>query len=300
MHETREIPISEIVVPDVRLSSILDDEQRTFLAASLKEVGVINDPVVRVTGEGKYELVAGKSRLQELSNLGIDRVACKVLDVDKKTSLKMNVMENVARGTWDYISMARTIQELQKEGAGMQEICRTFNRSETWIRRTLALLELPEVYQDAVRDKKLTPTHILVALQMPTSNEVDQALQTVLALGWNTSTLKTYVENRLYEIEAAKRLAEAQGVQPEIPAPQPQLLIRYSQCLTCTYRYPREQVIPMPVCQHCVKLLQYLTSQLGEPSKVIQIVYEALKAYHAKPRLSEFPKLPSTAGGEKD
>lgn len=300
IHETKEIPIDQIKIPDVRLSSILDEEQRTFLAASLKEVGVINDPVVRVLEDGTYELVAGKSRIQELQKIGVDSVACKVLDVDKKTSLKMNVIENVARGSWDYISMALTIQELLNEGASMDEVCRTFNRSKTWVQRTLLLLELPEEFQQAVREKKLTPTHIQIALQMPTPNEVAALLQSTIVHGWNTSYVRTYVNNRLYEIEAAKKLAEAQGTQPDIPPPQPQKLVNYKQCLCCTYRYPSEQVLLYPVCQHCLKLIQYVTSQVGEPAKAIQIIYEALKAYLAKPTTHDLPPLPPITGDGKD
>ena len=294
MVETREIPLNEIAIPEVRLSSILDDEQRTFLQASIKEVGVINDPVVRILPDGKYELVAGKSRLQELANIGVESVRCKILDVNKKTSLKMNIIENVARGSWDYVSMAETIQELIKEGASLREVCQTFNRSETWVRRTLSLMELPEEYQNAVREGLLTPTHIQIALQMPTPQEVDEALQTTLKLGWNTSILKTYVQNRLYEIQAAKKLALEQGKQPEIPAPKPTQLIRYKQCLACGYRFDSEVVTVIQICQHCLKLIKYITTQLGEPTKAIDLVYSALKAMYEQPRPGGPPSPPSS------
>lgn len=293
MPETRDIALEKIKIPEVRLSSILDDEQRTFLAASLKEVGVINDPVVRSLGDGTYELIAGKSRIVELVNIGAQTIQCKVLETDKKTALKMNIIENVARGTYDYISMAESIRELQKEGATVEEICRTFNRSPTWVRRTLALLEIPEVYQDALKDGRLTPTHIQTALEMPTAYEVDEALRTALDLHWNTSVLRTYVDNRLAEIEMAKQLAKQRGEEPEIPAPRPQDLIRYKQCLLCSYQYPNEQMTVLPLCRHCETLTKYITTQVGEPTKAIDIVYAALKAYYEQPKIFKPPEEPT-------
>lgn len=59
MPELRQIPIETISIPAVRVSSILNDEQKAFMASTVKQIGVVQDIVVRTTGIDQYELVAG-------------------------------------------------------------------------------------------------------------------------------------------------------------------------------------------------------------------------------------------------
>jgi len=61
MPELRTIPIDKIRIPDVRVSSILNEEQKAFLSSTIREIGVIQDPVVRDLGDGTYELISGNS-----------------------------------------------------------------------------------------------------------------------------------------------------------------------------------------------------------------------------------------------
>jgi len=289
-----EIPIELIDIPDVRVSSILDDEQKAWLEATIKSMGVIQDPVVRKKPDGRYELIAGKSRITKLKELGVEKVRCKVLEVDDLTALKMNVIENVARGGWDYISLARAIKKMMDLGASMDEICKTFGRSPTWVRRTLVLLELPEEIQEAIRAGKLTPSHVYIAGRLPTPYEVHDALLTALRLGWSTSVLETYVENRLYEIEQAKKEAQITGGPVEIPRPEPEKLIQYKMCTLCGYRYPSEKVLVQMVCEDCMDLVKYIRDMLGPGRDPLQTIYQALQLYFSQPRQLRPPEPQAT------
>ena len=279
-----EIPIDLIDIPDVRVNSILDEEQKQWLEATIKSMGVIQDPVVRKKPDGRYELIAGKSRIQKLKELGVEKVRCKVLEVDDLTALKMNVIENVARGGWDYISLAKAIKKMMDLGASMDEICKTFGRSPTWVRRTLVLLELPEEIQEAIRQGKITPTHVYIAGRLPTPYEVHDALLTAIRLGWSTSVLETYVENRLYEIEQAKRQAQITGGPVEIPRAEPEKLIQYKMCTVCGYRYPSEKVTVQLVCEDDLNLVKYIRDILGPDVDIMQTIYQALQLYFSQRR----------------
>jgi len=295
-----EIPIELIDIPDVRVSSILDEEQKAWLEATIKSMGVIQDPVVRKKPDGRYELIAGKSRITKLKELGVEKVRCKVLEVDDLTALKMNVIENVARGGWDYISLARAIKKMMDLGASMDEICKTFGRSPTWVRRTLVLLELPEEIQQAIKEGKLTPTHVYIAGRLPTPYEVHDALLTALRLGWSTSVLETYVENRLYEIEQAKKQAQITGGPVEIPQAEPEKLIQYKMCTLCGYRYPSEKVLVQMVCEDCMDLVKYIRDMLGPGRDPLQTIYQALQLYFSQPRQLRPPEQPTTEVSESE
>ena len=61
MPELKTVKLDTIEIPDVRVSSILNEEQRALMASTIKEIGVIQNIVVRVTAIDQYELVAGNS-----------------------------------------------------------------------------------------------------------------------------------------------------------------------------------------------------------------------------------------------
>lgn len=296
MPELRTIPIDKIKIPEVRVSSILDEEQKALLRSTIQSVGVIQDPVVRLLPDGSYEVIAGKSRIQELAAQGATEVQCKVIEADDKTSLIMNIIENVARGSYDYISISRAIRKLRELGATYEELEKVFPWKRRWIEFIEQLQDLPPDVVEGIRSGKITPTHVQVALALPTPYEVHDALRTAIDLGWSSSVLKTFVENRLEQIERARMEAAAKGVEPVIPKANPQELIQYKQCLICGYKKPADQVTVQMICDDCRKIAGYVAANLGSNPDALQTLYEALKAYFGPPTVT-YPRKPETTQG---
>lgn len=284
MSTTVKLPIDAIRIPDVRASSKFTPEQLEFFKATVDAFGVVQDPVVRSTGPGEYELVAGKTRLEELKARGETEISVKLIDADERTAMFMHLAENVARGSVDPVAVAKVMQKLKSTGTPISELSKVLGKSETWVRRTLALLELPEEYQGAIADGRLTPTHVYLAARMPTPYEVDDALRTALTHKWNTSIFETFVTNRLAQLQAAKKAAVEKGVEYTPPPAEPEKLISYVQCLVCGYRVPREKTSVQIVCEGCRELAAYITTQLGPWEKCKETVFTALQLYFGSPQ----------------
>jgi len=280
MAELKTVDLSKIRIPEVRVSSILDEEQRALLSSTIKEIGVVQDIVVRRVGEDEYELVAGKSRLTELRTLGFMESTVKVIDASEKLGLIMNIVENVARGSYDYISIAQAIRKLRALGSTPEDLEKIFPWRSRWIQFIEELQDLPDDVQAAIAQRKITPTHVQIALNLPTPYEVHDGLKTAINLEWDTGTFKTFVQNRVAQIERAREEAAAKGVEPEIPPAIPQELIQYTQCLLCGYKKPRNQVTIQQVCDACKELVSYITGQLGPSEDAIKTVYSALQVYY--------------------
>jgi ParB/RepB/Spo0J family partition protein len=290
-----EIEIDKIKIPDVRVSSVLTEEQKALLASTIKEVGVVQDPVVRDLGDGTFELLAGRSRLQALVDQGAKTVTVKVLTVDEKTGLLMNIIENVARGSYEYISVARAIRKMLKLGSTYEELEKVFPWRARWIEFIEGLQDLPDDVVQAIHDKTITPSHVQIALNLPTPEEIHSGLQTAYRLGWDTGTFKTFVQNRVEEIKRAKAKAAEQGTEPVIPTANPEQLTRYHQCLACGYKKPVEKVTVQMVCEDCMKLIKYITSQVGPPETAIYEVGNALNFYAGVKQEATPPPPPPTA-----
>ena len=280
MAELKTVELSKIQIPDVRVSSVLTDEQRALISSTIKEIGLVQDIVVRDLGDGSFGLVAGKSRLEELIKLGVTEREVKVISADEKLALIMNITENVARGSYEYVSVSRAIRKLLKLGSSWEDLEKIFPWRRRWIEFIEGLQDLPEDVQEGLRTKRLTPTHVQIAVNLPTPVEVHDGLRTAMTHGWDTGTFGIFVENRVAQIKVARAKAEQQGVAVEIPVASPAELIKYKMCLTCGYKVEASKITTQLVCEGCVKLISYVCGQVGPPEKAIKTVFSALKLYY--------------------
>lgn len=280
MPELKKVKVEQIRIPDVRVSSIHTPEQKALMATTIQEVGVVQDIVVRALPDGSYELVAGLGRLEGLLTKGLTDIDVKVIEADEKLGLIMNITENVARGSYDYISVSKAIRKLLNMGVKLEELEKIFPWRRRWIEFLEGLQDLPVDVVQGIQDRTLTPTHVQLALNLPTPEEVHAGLRTALRLGWDTGTFKIFVQNRVEQISAARQKAQAQGVVPVIPAPNPEQLIQYKQCLCCGYKKKAETVQVQLVCEDCQNIARYVTSQIPMEEDPLQTLYAALQCYY--------------------
>jgi len=275
----QKIPISKIVIPEQRARSQFTEEQLAFLRGSLMKYGVLSYPIVRPKPDGTYELIDGEHRLKTAKEMGVEEIECVVIPANDKDAAIINILMNVARGTSNPMDIAWAIDKALKAGMSYEEIARVFNRSESWVKFYHGLLDLPEEYQEALRQGKLTPTHIREALRLPDLNEIRAALDTAIRLGWSASVLKNYVDNRLEQLREHQAKLEAGLVEGPPPPPEPEKLVRFSQCLVCGRMVEREKIYLPAVCEDCYSLSKYVVEQVGTGQDAMNLIFEALRHY---------------------
>ena len=273
------IPLDRIVIPERRARSTFTEEQLELLRASMKRFGLVAYPVVRPLEDGRYELIDGEHRVQAAKDAGLTEIEVVVLPADAKDAAMLNILMNLARGEQDPIGVAVAIDNAVKAGASYSEIAKAFNRSEQWVKFYHSLLELPEEYQEALKQKRLTVSHIREALRLPTAEEVDAALQTALNLNWSVTTLKTYVENRLEQLREHAAKVEAGLIEGPPPPPEPERLVKYAQCLICGRMVERNRIYLPSTCEDCYQLARYITQQVGTGQEAMRYLYNALMCY---------------------
>jgi len=272
----KRVPIEKIRVPEVRASSKLTPEQQAFFEGTVEKYGVLQPILIRPIGGGRYELIAGKTRLEELKKQGVRTVEAKVVQASSKDAYLMHIAENYARGTTDPINTAKVIKKALDEGAGVEEVAKIFNHKPEWVRFMVGLLKLPEVYQRGLKEGRLNVTHIREAFKLPDLKEVDHALASALRLNWSASVLARYVQNRLAEYEVAERKSLETGVKYVPPAPEPERLVKYDQCYLCNRMVERERISLPPACDDCYQLAKYVISQVGTGEEAMQHIFRAL------------------------
>ena len=273
---TQKIPVDKIKIPEIRASAYLTEEQKAMLEASIAQFGIVQPIIVRRLPDGTYELVAGKNRLEAAKQQGIQLIDAVVLDMDERTSLILNMVENLARGETNDIEVAKVIKKAIDLGMGINDIAKMLNRSVQWVKDRLLLLELPEDLQEYVAKGILKIGHIKAAAQLPTPEEVADALKTAINLEWDVKTLERYVENRLEQLRMLEE-SRQQGIKPPEFALLPkEEVVNLMFCPFCKRYVQNRNMNFLHMCDDCRNVLQYVVENIGTGMEAMQIIYNAL------------------------
>lgn len=273
------VPVEKIVIPEERARARYTDEQRAYLRASLGKYGQLSEILVRPLEGGQYELIDGESRLRGLMDAGALEVDVKILHLDDRDSSMVNLLMNVARGDQDPMGISLVLGKALDAGMVEDEVAAATGHTVGWVKFMLMLRELPEEYQDALREDRLKVTHVREALRLPNPREVDAALGAAIRFGFNTTVMKNYVDNRLAEYMAARIVREKTGVEVPPPAPEPQRLAKYAQCLCCGEMVETERLSLPRICDDCYTFAKYAVSQCGKGDEGMQRLYKALELF---------------------
>jgi ParB family transcriptional regulator, chromosome partitioning protein len=137
-----------------------DEDALDELAASIRQLGIIQPLTVRSLGANQFELISGERRLRASRRAGLKRVPAYVRDADTEAMLEMALVENVQREDLNPVEEALGYQRLIDEvGLTQEVVAERVGRSRPAIANALRLLRLPPRVQASLRDGSITAGH---------------------------------------------------------------------------------------------------------------------------------------------
>jgi ParB family transcriptional regulator, chromosome partitioning protein len=172
-----EIPVGAIEPNPAQPRSHFDEEMLASLAASIREVGVLQPVLVRPLEGGRYQLVAGERRWRAARRVGLQTIPALIRTVPDESSLEHALVENLHRQDLNPLEEAAAYQQLV-EGFGLthDQVAERVGRSRAAVSNTLRLFQLPPAIQRLVMDGALSAGHARALLGTP-----DRAFQESLA-----------------------------------------------------------------------------------------------------------------------
>jgi ParB family transcriptional regulator, chromosome partitioning protein len=142
------------------------------LAASIKEVGVLQPLVVRST-QGGFELIAGERRLRAAKEAGLDRVPVLIRQAGDNESMELALVENLQRENLSPLETAAAYQTLM-EGFGLtkEQLARRLGKSRVAVTNTLRLAQLPEPIREMLAEGRLSEGHARALLGLPSQEQM--------------------------------------------------------------------------------------------------------------------------------
>lgn len=137
--------------------TIFDEVKLQELAESIKIYGVISPLLVRLTDDGRYQILAGERRFRASQLAGMKTVPALVAKFSDQEMMEMSIIENVQREGLNIIEEARAYENLANTiGLTHEQIGKKVGKSRSYIANIMRLLNLPEVIQDYVINGALT------------------------------------------------------------------------------------------------------------------------------------------------
>ena len=192
-----------------------DEEALEELAASIREVGLLQPVVVRKVMPGRFELVMGERRWRACQRAGLEHVPAIVRGTPDDELLREALMENLHREQLNPLEEAAAYQQLLDDFAATHdELARKVGRSRPHISNTIRLLQLPPQVQRRVAAGVLSAGHARALLALADPGEQDRLAHRIVAEGLSVRAVEEIVA--LGQQQAKPRRASAR--QPVEPA----------------------------------------------------------------------------------
>jgi ParB family chromosome partitioning protein len=195
-----ELPASSIVRNPRQPRQMFDDEGISDLAASIRQVGILQPVVVRPAGDGTYQLVVGERRWRAARRAGLAMIPALVIETDEQGALERALVENVHRQDLNPLEEAAAYQQLLDEaGLTHENLAERLGLSRPAVTNALRLLDLPAPVQRLIIERRLSAGHGRALLGMADHPLLERVAQRVAAEG--LSVRKTEEVVRGYRLD---------------------------------------------------------------------------------------------------
>ena len=164
--------------------SIFDDEALQELAASIREIGILQPPVVRRVGENEYELIMGERRLRAAKLAGLSTIPVIIRETSDNELLREALIENIHRSNLNSLEEAAAYNQMLSDfGFTHDELAKKIGKSRPVISNTLRLLNLPPSVQKKLTSGTLSMGHARALLGLSDSSEIERIANRIVSEG---------------------------------------------------------------------------------------------------------------------
>lgn len=220
----REIPIAAISENRFQPRQHFDEEALAALAASIRELGVLQPILVRQLQDDRYELIAGERRWRAARRAGHQTIPALVQSASDVLSLEQALVENLHRQDLNPIEEAAAYQQLIDDfDYTHDQVASRVGKSRVAITNTLRLLQLPPGVQRALAEGSLSAGHARALLGTPDRAWQEETARRIVAEGLTVRAVEALVRQELHggDIPAQEPSSDTGSTQDAGKGPEP-------------------------------------------------------------------------------
>lgn len=160
--------------------SQIDREQLEDLVNSIKEHGILEPLIIAQTPAG-YQIIAGERRWRAAQVVGLTEVPVLIKKTSPKGMLEMALVENIQRVDLDPMERVTAFDQLKREfGYTYAVIGQKVGKSESYVKNTMRLLDLPDALKDGLSGGLISEGHARALLGIDDEKTMIECYKQVL------------------------------------------------------------------------------------------------------------------------
>jgi len=198
-----EIDLNNISANPKQPRIVFDEDQLTELALSIKEVGLLQPPVVRSIGNGKYQLIMGERRFRAAKLAGLKSIPVIIRQTTDDQLLREALIENIHRSQLNPLEEGAAYQQLLNDFSYTHdELAAKLSKSRPAITNTMRLLNLPPSVQRKVAAGVITAGHARALLSLTDEKEIENLANRIVAEGLTVRAVEEIVSTGGAKVKA--------------------------------------------------------------------------------------------------
>ena len=180
--QQNEIDIN-LISPNPKQPRIVFDEAALKeLMVSIKEVGILQPPVVREVSGGRYELIMGERRYRAAKAVGLKTIPVIIRQTPDNELLREALIENIHRSQLNPLEEGAAYAQLLSDfNCTHEELATKLGRSRPHLSNTMRLLTLPQAVQKRVALGIISAGHARALLGLTDAAEIEKLANRIVA-----------------------------------------------------------------------------------------------------------------------
>lgn len=171
-----------------------DEEALNELIASIKEIGILQPPVVRQTSNGQFELIMGERRFRAAKAAGLTKIPVIIRQTSDNELLREALIENIHRSQLNAIEEAAAYSQLLNDfECTHDELAQKLGRSRPLISNTIRLLNLPISVQSKVAAGAISAGHARALLGLSEIHSIENLAQRIVNEGLSVRAVEEII-----------------------------------------------------------------------------------------------------------
>ncbi len=189
-----EVPIGLIVANPNQPRRDFDEQALQELAASIREIGIIQPITLRQEADGKYMIIAGERRWRASQMAGLTAIPAYIRTITDESVMEMALVENIQREDLNAIEIALGYQHLlENDGMTQEKVSERVGKSRAAIANYLRLLRLPAQIQLSLQKKEIDMGHARALLSLDSPSQQIKVFKEIMKNGYSVRKVEEIV-----------------------------------------------------------------------------------------------------------
>ena len=180
--QQNEIDINLISPNPKQPRTVFDEAALKELMVSIKEIGILQPPVVREVSDGRYELIMGERRYRAAKAVGLKTIPVIIRQTPDNELLREALIENIHRSQLNPLEEGAAYAQLLSDfNCTHEELATKLGRSRPHLSNTMRLLTLPQAVQKRVALGIISAGHARALLGLTDAAEIEKLANRIVA-----------------------------------------------------------------------------------------------------------------------